>query len=157
MNSRLVFALIFLVILAVIYVNYQQDVNIIFRNFLEWKHLNTSLWLYIMICYLIYYLSVRGNDNIESGVIFREFGTFGNSAFAAITFGLASTTSASILKGVYIQQFFKDKIYFNEFNEIDIYSMLVVSMFLFGYSVYSSLQSLLKAIMLQRGENVKKG
>lgn len=156
MNRKLIIVLILLVSISVVYINYQAEINKFIRLILEWQHLNISLWCYIIICYIVYYLSLNDVTNNESGLIFKEFGLFGNSAFSAITFGLALTTSTSILKGVYIQQYFKDKIFFNDFSEIDIYSMLVVSLFLFGYSIITSFKSLKKAIVLQRSEKVER-
>jgi hypothetical protein len=154
MNKKLIFVSIGFIILSTFYVNNENIITSTIKNILEWKHLNLILWLYIILCFLIYYLSVKDMENYESGLIFKEFGTFGNSAFAIITYGLALTTSASILKGVYIQQYFKDKVYFNNFDEIDIYSMLVVSIFLFGYSILNSFKSFIGAIMLNKGEDV---
>ena len=84
--------------------------------------------------------------------IILHFGKFADSAFATITYGLASTTSAAILKGVYIQQFFQEKVYFNHFDQIDIYSMLVVCLFLLGYSLYAALSALHNAILLSKAE-----
>ena len=153
-DIKLIFIALILIIIAFFYVNYQHIITLLIRNTLEWKNLNLVLWLYIILCYLIHYLSIKDIKNYESGLIFKAFGTFGNSAFAIITYGLALTTSASILKGVFIQQYFQDKIYFNHFDEIDIYSMLVVSAFLFGYSILNSFRSFIDAIMLNKGKDI---
>ena len=154
MNKKLIYVAIGFIILSIIYINNEDDITLLIKNILEWENLNLILWLYIILCFLIYYLSVKDVKNYDSGLMFKEFGTFGNSAFAIVTYGLALTTSASILKGVYIQQYFKEKIYFNNFDEIDIYSMLVVSIFLFGYSILNSFKSFIDAIMLNKGEDV---
>lgn len=157
MNKKLLLVLAFLIVLSFCFVNYQVEIKLYIRSILEWKLLSTILWLYIIICYIIYFLANIDTKDNESGAIYKQFGTFANSAFAAITFGIASTTSAVILKGVYIQEYFGDKKYFLEFDNLDIYSILVVSMFLFGYSIIESFKSLLKGIMLQRSETVKPG
>lgn len=87
-----------------------------------------------------------------SGLIFNHFGKFADTAFAIITYGLASTTSAAILKGVYAQQFFNEKVYFQNFDQIDIYSMLVVCVFLLGYSLYAAITALKNAVILSQSE-----
>ncbi|WP_374972401.1 hypothetical protein [Spongiibacter marinus] len=101
---------------------------------------------------MFYYFSNRKSLSDYTGVIFSHFGAFADSAFAAITFGLASTTSASILKGIYVQQHFGDKVYFSSFDDIDIYSMLVVCIFLFGYSLFSCLKVLSYSLYLGSAE-----
>ena len=65
---------------------------------------------------------------------------------------MAATTSTAILKGVYIQQFFGDVVYFNNFSSIDISSMLVVCIFLFGYSSWASLKAIGNAIVVGNSE-----
>jgi len=104
---------------------------------------------------MIHYLSIRNSTNGYDGLIYKSFGKFADSAFAAITYGLALTTSASILKGVYIQQIIGGDIYFNYFGEVDIYSMLVVSVFLFGYSIYATGHALVGAIFRGASQNAK--
>jgi hypothetical protein len=103
-------------------------------------------------CFFVHYLSVKNDKNYTGGLIYKDFGKFADSAFAIITYGLASTTSAAILKGVYIQQFFHEKIYFNHFDQIDIYSMLAVCIFLLGYSLYAAINALKNAIVLSNAE-----
>jgi hypothetical protein len=148
MNLKLLTAFIFLIAFSVMYISYQTEIKILLRQALEWKHLNMSLWLFIISSFSVHYLSVSKIANYENSIIFKHFGVFADSAFAAITYGLAATTSASILKGVYVQEWFEDKIYFNNFNDIDIYSMLVVCVFLFGYSLWACISSLKNAILI---------
>ncbi|MFT6914738.1 MAG: hypothetical protein ACJAWL_001034 [Motiliproteus sp.] len=154
-NKKMVFVLLFLFCLAFLSVANQEDFSKLLRNFLEWKHLTISLWLYAIISFFIHYLSSKDMDSGYSGVVFKHFGVFADSAFAAITFGLASTTSSSILKGVYVQQYFGDEIYFNKFDDVDIYSMLVVCLFLLGYSFFSCSKALVSAIYLGTSEEVE--
>lgn len=155
MNKKLLLVLIGLIFISIFFILNQKAINLIVRTIFEWRFLNITLWCYILICFIINYLSLNDVTNNESGMIFKEFGFFANSAFTAITFGLALTTSTSILKGIYIQQYFRDKIYFNEFSEIDIYSLLVVSLFLFGYSIISSFRVLKRAIVLKNSNEIE--
>lgn len=154
-NFRLIFVLLFLSALAVTYICYQETINEKLRLILEWPHLNISIWLFILICFSLNYLSTKDDDTFSYGLLYKHFGSFADTAFAIVTYGLASTTSASILRGVYIQEFFKDKTYFNYFSQLDIYSMLVVCLFLFGYSLLASLRAVSQAIVLNSSENIE--
>lgn len=150
-------ALVFacLVLVSVGYVANQETVKLAIKAILEWSHLNITIWLSVFVSFVIHYLSVRNSNNNYEGLIYKAFGKFADSAFAAITYGLALTTSASILKGVYIQQIIGGDIYFNNFEELDIYSMLIVCLFLFGYSVYATGLALVGAIFRGASENAK--
>ncbi len=154
-NLRLLLVFIILVVLAVTYISEQKYYNQLIRSFLEWKQLSVSLWAGVVICFLVHYLSSRGSGDEYSGIIYKQFGVFADSAFAAITYGLAVTTSASILKGVYVQQFFGDVVYFNQFESIDIYSMLVVCLFLFGYSLWACVKAVWDAMILSSSEKAE--
>ncbi|MFB2803272.1 hypothetical protein [Shewanella seohaensis] len=153
LNLKLIGVFIFLVALSIFLVTYQDLTKTTVKAILQWKHLNITLWLGFICCFIVHYLSIRSDKNYDSGLIYKHFGKFADSAFAIVTYGLASTTSAAILKGVYIQQFFQEKIYFNHFDQIDIYSMLVVCLFLLGYSLYAALNALQNAILLSKAEN----
>ncbi len=150
LNLKLIGVLFLLIFMSILIVTNTDFTKEIVRSFLEWRHLNITLWLFFVISFTIHYLSVKEDESNSGGLIYKHFGKFADSGFAIVTYGLASTTAASILKGVYIQQFFKGEVYFNHFNQIDIYSMLVVSIFLFGYSLYAALSSLVSAIVISK-------
>jgi hypothetical protein len=152
LNFKLIAVFIFLILLSVFLVNYQDLTKNSIKATLQWKHLNVTLWLSLVCCFFVHYLSIKNDNNYTGGLIYKDFGKFADSAFAIITYGLASTTSAAILKGVYIQQFFHEKIYFNHFDQVDIYSMLVVCVFLLGYSLYAAINALKNAITLSNAE-----
>ena len=154
-NYRLLIVFVLLLVLAITYISEQKYYNQLIRTFLEWKQLGISLWAGVIICFVIHWLSARQSGNEYTGIIYKHFGVFSDSAFAAITYGLASTTSASILKGVYVQQLFGDVVYFNHIESLDIYSMLVVSLFLFGYSVWASFKAVWDAIVLSSSEKAE--
>jgi hypothetical protein len=156
LNKQLIVVLIFLCVCSFFYILYRDSVNQNFRDFLEWKNLSICLWLFIFICFSLHYLSVKNVDVYKKDYISGfpvQYGAFSNSVFSAITFGLATTTSVSIMKGIYIQEIFKDKIYFYNFDNIDIVSILVVSLFLFIYSMSNSIKVLYAAIKSSAYEN----
>ncbi len=149
-NWKLLGVLMFLVIVSVLVVSNAVITRETVRAFFEWEHLNITLWLTFVISFTVHYLSVKDDNSNIGGLIYKHFGKFADSAFAIVTYGLASTTAASILKGVYIQQFFEGEIYFNNFDQVDIYSMLVVCLFLFGYSIYAALSSIVNAVVISK-------
>ncbi|MBO2557572.1 hypothetical protein [Shewanella algae] len=152
LNLKLTSVFILLLVLSVLLVLNKEQTMVSIKSVLEWKHLNASLWLGLLSCFIVHYLSIMKDPNYVGGLIFSHFGKFADTAFAVITYGLASTTSAAILKGVYAQQFFNETVYFQNFDQIDIYSMLVVCIFLLGYSLYAAITALKNAVILSKSE-----
>ena len=116
-NWKLIAVFAFLVIISIYYIPNQESIKLVIKSLLEWENLNITIWLSVLISFTIHYLSVKNVKNNYEGLIYKSFGKFSDSAFASITYGLALTTSASILKGVYIQQIMDGEIYFNHFKE----------------------------------------
>lgn len=154
LNFKMIFVFILLVILSVSIVAYKDAIMGMIKSILQWELLNITLWLSFACCFLVHYFSIESENTPEVGLIYNHFGRFADSAFALITYGLASTTSVAILEGIYIQQFFGEKIYFNYFDKIDIYSMLVVCGFLLGYSIFAALSALKEAIKISKAESI---
>lgn len=151
-NLKLILVFLLLVGLSVLLLLNKQETMLYVKNVLEWEPLGSALWLGLASCFIVHYLSIKNDDSYHGGLIFKHFGKFADSAFAIVTYGLASTTSAAILKGVYIQQFFKTEVYFNNFDQVDIWSMLVVCLFLLGYSIFSGFSALKSAIFNSQAE-----
>lgn len=152
-NFGLLFVMILLFCFSFFYISNKKLINVSIRQVLEWKELNLSIWILVSISFFIHYLAEKNNKINYSGLIYKHFGIFADSAFAAITYGLAATTSAAILKGVYIQQFFGDVVYFNNFSSLDINSMLVVCIFLLGYSFWATVKAVINAILQGHSED----
>ncbi|MFC1520215.1 hypothetical protein ACFL6Z_10925 [Pseudomonadota bacterium] len=152
LNLRLIGVFLLLVILSTLLILNKESTMLNIKAVLEWKHLNASLWMGFLCCFSVHYLSIKNDNSYDGGLIFKHFGKFADSGFAIITYGLASSTSTAILKGVYIQQFFDEKVYFKNFDQIDIYSMLVVCIFLLGYSLYAAFSALWGAIHQSQAE-----
>ncbi|WP_249621279.1 hypothetical protein [Desulfuromonas sp. CSMB_57] len=154
-NWKLVGVFVFLIVLSALYVKNQENTKSIIRNILEWDLLSITLWLGILCCFSVHYLSIRNDTFDDNSLIFKHFGKFADSIFAVVTYGLSATTSSALLKGVYIQQVFGDQMFFNNFSDIDIYSMLVVCLFLFGYSLYASGVALKSALLKTNSKNAE--
>jgi len=153
-NLKLIFVALLLTGISYLLVINQQETLLLIKNVLSWKHLNLSIWLGLSICFFIHYLSIKDNKNHSQGLIYVHFGKFADSAFAIGTYGLASTTSASLLKGIYFQQVLDLEVYFQNFNQVDIYSMLVVCIFLLSYSIYAAITAFINGVTLSQSEKV---
>lgn len=152
-NTKLVIVFISLIVFSIIIVIYKEPTKIFVRNILEWDLLNTMLWFAYICIFIVHYLSIKDSKEKNDGLIYKHFGKFADSSFAMVTYGLASTTSVAVLKGVYVQQYFGDQIYFVNFDDMDIYSMLVVSTFLLGYSIYAAATALMAALLKSKGSD----
>ncbi|OUS72776.1 hypothetical protein B5G52_06165 [Pseudoalteromonas sp. A601] len=152
LNFKLIGVFLLLMTLSVLLILNKEPTMLLVKSVLEWKQLNATLWLGFFSCFIVHYLSIKKETGYVGGLIFSHFGKFADTAFAIITYGLASTTSAAILKGVYVQQFFGERVYFQNFDQIDIYSMLVVCIFLLGYSLYAAFAALKNAVILSKSE-----
>ncbi|NKC10735.1 MAG: hypothetical protein GKR94_00570 [Gammaproteobacteria bacterium] len=146
-NIGLLSALSALVVLSILLVTNIGNVKEFTHKLLVWPHLTLCFWLVIIICYTIYSFSPVSNNQSQTSLIYGMFGNFADTAFTIGTLGVSGTTSLALLKGIYIQTIIKDEIYFNHFNEIDIYSLSVVSIFLLVYSLRMSLNVLYLSIV----------
>ena len=136
--------LVFFSLLSYIFIEYTLVIQNTLRAILEWEKLNYLVWCFVIISFILHALTVDDQQNYQSGIIYKKFGRFGGYAFDIVTYGVAMSTSLAILKGVYIQLNFGDIIYFNHFEQIDIYSLFIVCIFLFGYSINECIQILLE-------------
>lgn len=151
-NLKLILVFLLLVGLSALLVLNKQSTMLHVKSVLEWEPLGSALWLGLASCFIVHYLSIKNDNSYYGGLIYKHFGKFADSAFAIVTYGLASTTSAAILKGVYVQQFFKTEVYFKNFDQVDIWSMLIVCLFLLGYSIYAGFIALKSAIFNSQAE-----
>lgn len=153
-NLNLIIVALLLAGLSYLLVTNQKETLMLIKDILSWRHLNLCLWLGLGICFFIHYLSIKNDETYNQGLIYVHFGKFADSAFAIGTYGLASTTAASLLKGIYFQQVLEQEVYFKNFNQVDIYSMLVVCIFLLSYSIYAAATSFINAVTLSQAETV---
>ncbi len=137
---------ILLSLLMAVLIVFQDTIYTNVKLGLEWKFLNATLWGFFLVSFLVHYIGTKDITSDTGGLIFKHFGKFADTAFAIVTYGVTSTTSAAILKGVYIQQFSGGEIYFKHFDEIDVYSMLIVSGFLLFYSIRAGITALYNGI-----------
>lgn len=143
-----------LIALCALYIYYQELVDSVVKQIFEWDSLNLVLWAIPFCSFFIQFLSEKNGNVDNNGLIFRHFGHFGDYSFTVVTFGVASNTGASLLKVFFVQNNFED-IFSQYLGQIDKYSILVVSLFLLGYPLFTSIRVLLSALHNQAGSSVK--
>lgn len=103
-------------------------ITLIFENDLLAKF----VWIYVVCVFGVHAHMHWENIPESQGLMYRQFGKFGDTAFSIGTYGFAGSTSASLCKGLYMQ-IMLDKNYFPEFSTLDLTSIFVVSSFLLIY------------------------
>lgn len=146
-NYKLLFIWVALIGIFYFSLENSESIKILIDKILSWKHLSVAYWLLIISCYFIKVLSNTKASSPQSTLIYKNFGKFADISFTVITLGLAGTTSLALLKGVFGQMIIKNNIYFMNFEDIDIWSLLVVSIFLLIYSLKISLSTLYYSII----------
>ena len=154
-NVGLFVALLLLIVLSFFLVTNLGNAKELTHQFLVWPHLTLCFWLAICICYIIYTFSPASVNQGQTSLIYKMFGKFADTAFTIGTLGVAGTTALALLKGIYIQTIMENDIYFNHFNEIDIFSLFVVAMFLLVYSLRMSLNALYISIVNSNAVDAK--
>lgn len=123
---------------------YQEELKTAIRIVLESKWTIAGVSIYVVCCALMYQIFVGGNSEFR-GIIHTHFGKYADVVFALVTFVPASATSLALLKGLFMQYFFRQP-HFAGFDGIDLTSMAVVSSFLLYHSLFNATKMLIAAI-----------
>lgn len=118
----------------------------------------SSVWLKAIVCiYCAIAVLLREVFSTERtrrhGLIVSHFSEYADTLFGIGTFVFASTTSLSLINGLYLQLFYS-KTYFIGFGNFDLLSMFVVSSFLLFYCLYNSTIMIISTVYLTDGETV---
>ncbi len=105
------------------------------RYILECKFTIFILWVITILVFLIHYFTHKSKDVETEPIITKKFGIFIDNALGGVSYGTTMTTSITLLKGLYIQKFFVDRVYFKEFQDIDLMAIFGVTLFLLYISV----------------------
>lgn len=122
------------------------DIKSIVQQILNWPHIQITFWAIVASCYIARNFSGT-SEIVQSALVYKYFGKFADTAFTIITLAVAGSTALALLKGVYSQKIVGDAIYFTNFGDFDIWSLLVVALFLLVYSLHMSLSSLYFAVV----------
>jgi hypothetical protein len=156
-ETRLILlTIVIVVVLAIPYFFFLDETKTVIRVTLESSILYFFLWTLTVIIFIIYYLRTT-NKKIEQETIFtKKFGEFTDKALGGVYYATVITTSITLLKGIYIQQFFDDKKYFLEFGQLDLMTIFAISIFLLYSSITKVIEIGKEAYRTGQTETVEK-
>lgn len=135
-NYTLILISAFLVISTSIAFYFYWDLTReIIRYILECKFTIFIVWVITILIFIVHYFTHKSKDVEGEPIITKKFGAFIDNALGGVSYGTTMTTSITLLKGLYIQKFFVDKVYFKEFQDIDLMAIFGVTLFLLYISV----------------------
>lgn len=145
---------IIVVALATAFFFYWETTKIIIRNILEAKLTYFLLWTITVLIFLLHYFRHKDKEVRSETIITKKFGVFFDNALGGIAYGTIMTTCLTLLKGLYIQKFFTDKIYFTEFNDMDLMTVFGVMSFLLYYAGVKVIDTAKETYKVQHTEKV---
>lgn len=130
-DKKSLFAILFVAILAILSFLFKIEIMNLMRIVLEKGHLKAILLILVSIIVITHPVKIRP-ENDSSNLMIRS-GVVPLDIFLTLSTYMAITTTAcSLLEGAFIQNFF-GVIYFNRFEELDIYVLLGVATLLLWY------------------------
>lgn len=135
-NFKTTGAVIFLIFLIVVVQIYGSQLKEPLKSILESSWLKMGAWAYISGTFIIYQILFTSNELKTDGFIYKHFGVYADTLFGAATYGFAGTTSLSLIKGLYLQTFYKEE-YFIGFATFDLVSMFLLTSFLLAYCTFN--------------------
>ncbi|MBA3022720.1 MAG: hypothetical protein KKB48_09660 [Gammaproteobacteria bacterium] len=115
----------FLFVLAAVLVVYRQEAKDVVRGIFEGGSLPYAIWIYVTV-------SVLSHSYFIAGVASSQFEKITETVFSIGTYGLAGTTSLTLLQGVFLQYFYGVSS-FSNFGSLDLASVGLVSVYLLIY------------------------
>jgi len=134
-NFRLmIISAIIVVVLAAAFFFFWDTTKGIIRLILEAQFTYFLLWAVTVLIFMLHYFKIKDKEVKSETIITKKFGSFVDNAFGGVAYGTIITTSLTLLKGLYIQQFFTDKQYFTEFKNLDLMTVFGVMVFLLYFA-----------------------
>lgn len=147
-NSKVLLSMIFLILLSSSAIVFKKDVMDSIRWLLESGWLRVGLLMYIVVTIIIHSFFIE-ETYLSDVPLFQSRISKPLYIFLTIgTYAAVTSTAVTLLKGAYIQQFYGDVIYFNEFEKIDIYALLGVATLLLWYAIFNTSRLLKEALFV---------
>ncbi len=135
-----------LVFISLLYSDNSLDkVKIVFES----GYLTLLLWAYVVGSVAMHTLIVIKPRKDVYGF----FEKYSNTVYSIATYGIGGSTSISLLKGLFFQNFYEG-VFFKGFSNFDMSSMFILSSFLLIYSLLSSTKILAEAIFYTSASEV---
>lgn len=114
-----------LFVLSTVLVMYRQEAKDVIKSIFENGSLSYIIWIYVVVSVLSHsYFIVRVSSS--------QFEKLTETIFSIATYGLAGTTSLTLLQGVFLQYFYEVQ-WFSSFGNLDLASVCLVSVYLLIY------------------------
>lgn len=131
-DLKLLIIFIGLFSLSILTFYYSEFAKIHVRKFLESDLTKFVIYALIIILFVLHYFKCKQNEYDNEAIITKRFGIFFDNAFGGIAYATIFYTGLTLLKGLFIQFFFTDKIFFYEFSMIDtiaIFGVIIFTLF----------------------------
>ncbi|MEE9694016.1 hypothetical protein [Aeromonas hydrophila] len=129
-----IFIFMLLILLAQIFSGEMKEP---IKKILESGWLSRFLWTYVVGVLCIHRYLFASYELAKDSFIYKHFGAYADTLFGIGTYGVAGTTSIALLKGLYMQAFYKGE-YFFGFDNFDLISMFLLTSFLLFYCIFNS-------------------
>lgn len=137
----------FLFVLASLLTIYRGEAKDIVKATFESGTLTYIVWIYV-------FVAVLSHGYFVANVKTSHFEKVTDYIFAIATYGLAGTTSVTLLQGVFMQHFYSAQ-YFANFGSLDLASVGVVSLYLLVYCGVNTSKMLGDVIFQVQGSNAE--
>jgi hypothetical protein len=155
-NLKFIASIIFLLVLVIIVLSMKDEVMFRIRWILESGIFEILLITSICIVILAHAFTVKETNLTQISLFNTQFKWL-NAILSIATYATVASSASSLLKGAYIQQFYGDIIYFNEFNEIDIYLLIGVPIILLWYIISNIAKMFKEALFFSTQTKTPKG
>lgn len=156
-NTLIIITVIAAIFCIAAFYFYWDITKVVIRKILEEKITSFSLWVITVLVFVVHYFKQKRKDIDNEPIITKKFGGFIDNILGGIAYGTAISTSITLLKGLFVQSFFKGadtKIYFAEFQDLDLMTIFGVTLFLLYNSIMKVIEIAKEAYKAEHTEKV---
>lgn len=142
-----VLVVVFLFAFAIVLAIYRVEAKQIVRHAFDSGIIPIAIWIYVVV-------AVISKNLFLGNGLSTHFESYAGAIFSIATYGLAGTTSVTLLQGVYLQYFY-DVQYFYNFGALDLASIALVSSYLLIYVGIATTRMLSDIVFRVKGTNAE--
>lgn len=138
----------------IVYLNLNATKYVV-RYILESKVMYFSVWVISCVIFILHFFKHKRKNLDSETIITDKLGDFMDNALGGVTYSTLIATSLTLIKGLYIQQFFTDKTFFHEFDSIDLTAVFGVSLFILYFSLMRIIKVARETYLVDHTEKVR--
>ena len=132
MNKKIIISIIIMIILCISYLIFEDY----FKNGIKFLfEINCFLWIHTIAVIIVFFIhfvyKIETSSHLK--ILNNEIALF-DTILNIGTFALIGSTALTLLKGIYLQHFFKIE-YFRSFGELDLITIFAVCCALLWYTI----------------------